>query len=95
MTNHLFQVSAQIVSLLRSSRPKVFCKKGVLRNFVKFTGKHLCRAHFLNKVAGLRQALTLLEKTLAQVFLCEFYEISKNTFCHRTTLVATSVYFKL
>ena len=24
----------------RSSHPKVFCKKGVLRNFTKFTGKH-------------------------------------------------------
>ena len=23
----------------RSSRPEVFCKKGVLKNFVKFTGK--------------------------------------------------------
>ena len=26
-----------------SSRPKVFCKKGVLRNFAKFTGKHLAK----------------------------------------------------
>ena len=25
----------------RSSCPKVFCKNGVLRNFAKFTGKHL------------------------------------------------------
>ena len=25
----------------RSSRPEPFCKKGVLRNFAKFTGKHL------------------------------------------------------
>ena len=24
-----------------SSRPEVFCKKGFLRNFAKFTGKHL------------------------------------------------------
>ena len=24
-----------------SSRPEVFCRKGVLRNFAKFTGKHL------------------------------------------------------
>ena len=27
---------------LRSSHPEVFCKKGVLRNFTKFTGKPLC-----------------------------------------------------
>ena len=26
-------------SMSRSSRPDVFCKKGVLRNFAKFTGK--------------------------------------------------------
>ena len=29
-------------------------KKGVLRNFAKFTGKHLCQSLFFNKVAGLR-----------------------------------------
>ena len=36
----------------RISRPEVFCK-GVLRNFAKFTGKHLCQGLFLNKVASL------------------------------------------
>ena len=30
----------------RSSRPEVFYKKGVLRNFTKFTGKHLCQSLF-------------------------------------------------
>ena len=33
-------------AILRSSRPEVFCKKGVLRNFTKFTGKHLCQSLF-------------------------------------------------
>ena len=37
-----------------SSRPEVFYKKGVLRNFAKFTRKHLCQSLFFNKVAGLR-----------------------------------------
>ena len=36
----------------RSSSPMVFCKKGVLKNFEKFTGKHLCQSLFFNKVAG-------------------------------------------
>ena len=36
-------------------------KKCVLRNFAKFTGKHLCQALLFNKVAGLRSA-TLLKK---------------------------------
>ena len=38
--------------LFASSRPDVFCKKGVLRNFTKFTGKQLCQSLFFNKVAG-------------------------------------------
>ena len=50
-----------------SSRPEVFCKKGVLRNFTKFTGKHMCQSLFFNKVAGLRPATLLKKKTLAQV----------------------------
>ena len=37
---------------LESSRPEVFCKIGVLRNFAKLTGKYLCQSLFLNK--GLR-----------------------------------------
>ena len=40
---------------MRSSRPLVLCKKGVLRNFTKFTGKHLCQGLFFNKVASLRR----------------------------------------
>ena len=32
--------------------PEVFCKKGVLRNFAKLTGKHLCQSLFFNKVAN-------------------------------------------
>ena len=37
--------------IFRSSRPEVFCKKGVLRNFTKVAGKHLCQSLFFNKVA--------------------------------------------
>ena len=51
--------------------PEVFCTKRVVRNFGKFAGKHLCQSFFLNKLADLRSA-TLLKKTLAQVFSCEF-----------------------
>ena len=51
----------------RSSRPEVFCKKGVLRNFVKFTGKHMCQSLFFNKVAGARNFIK--KETLVQMFL--------------------------
>ena len=66
-----------------SSRLDVFCKKCVLTNFTKFTGKHLCQSPFFNR---------LLKETLAQLLSCEFCEISKSTFFHRTPLVAASVY---
>ena len=46
---------------------QVFCKKGILRNFEKFTGKHLCYS-----------------------LIFEFCKISKNTFFHRTPLLAAS-----
>ena len=61
----------------RSSRPEVFCKKVVLRNFAEFTGKHPCQSLFK-------------KETLAHVFSCEFCKISKNTFVYRTPLVAAS-----
>ena len=68
----------------------MLCKKGVLRNFVKFTGKHLCQSLLFNKVAGPRPATLLKKETLAQVLSYGFYEISKNTFFYRTPLVAAS-----
>ena len=48
---------------IRSHR-RCSVKKGVLRNFTKFTGKHLCQSLFVKK----------------ENFSCEFCEISKNTF---------------
>ena len=70
----------------------MFCEKGVIRNFIKFTGKQLCQSLFSNKVAGLRpKACNFIKReTLAQVFSCEFCEISKKTFFQRTPIVAAS-----
>ena len=42
----------------RSSRPEVFCN-GVLRNFIKVKGKHLCQSLFFNIAAGPRPATLL------------------------------------
>ena len=36
----------------RSSRSEEFCGKGILKNFAKFIGKHLCQSLFFNKIAG-------------------------------------------
>ena len=74
----------------RSSRPELFCKKGVFRNFAKLTGKHLCQSLFFNEVVG--QACNFIKKeTLAQMFSCEFCEISNNTVFYRAPPVAASV----
>ena len=53
----------------RSSCPEVFCKKGVLKNFAKFSGKHLCQSLFLNKFAGLKPATLLKKDSGTGVFL--------------------------
>ena len=76
---------------IRSSRSEVFCKKGVLENFAKFTGKHLCQSLFLIKRLRHEAWNFIKKETLAQVFTCEFSEISKNTFFYRTPPVAASV----
>ena len=53
-----------------SSRPKVFCKKGVLRNFSKFAENHLSWSVFFNKIAGLRLLLKLITIMLIEQY-CE------------------------
>ena len=68
------------VSSSRSSHRRFSVKKGVLRNFAKFTGKHLCQRLFFNKVAGLDGMQLYLKRVSGTVFSCEFCEISKNTF---------------
>ena len=89
--SNLCKKAGRKLSVFRSSGPEVFCEKDVLGNFAKFTGKHLCQSLFFNKVAG--AACSFIKKeTLAQVFSYEFCEISKNTFSHRTPLVAASVF---
>ena len=72
----------------RSSCPEVFCKKDVLKNLTKFTGKDLCQSLFFNKIAGLSNFIK--KETLEQVLSCEFCEISKNTFSYRTPPMAAS-----
>ena len=51
-----FEETSQITNdqISRSSRPDIFCEKGVLRNLAKLTGKHLRQSLFFNKVAGPR-----------------------------------------
>ena len=80
-----FPERLRLMYMFRSSRRKVFCKIGVLRNFAKFTGKHLCQSLFFNKVS---RPVTLLKKRLwHRCFPKKFVRI---TFLNRTHLVAAS-----
>ena len=56
----------------RRNRLEVFCKKGVLRNFEKFTGKHLCQSLLFNKVAGIRPVTLLKERLWHRCFPVNF-----------------------
>ena len=64
----------------RRSRREVFCKKGVLENFTKFTGKHLCWSLFFNKVAGLRPESILKKRLQQRCFPLNLVKFLKNSF---------------
>ena len=44
---HWIIVSAQDTDGIQKQLTEVFLQKGVLKNFAKFTGKHLCQSLFL------------------------------------------------
>ena len=70
----------------KSSRPEVFCKNIVLRNFAKFTGKHLFQRLFFNNVAGIRlKACNFIKKESQTYVFLWICEISKNTFFLQNT----------
>ena len=81
----------------RISRPEVFCEKGVLRNFTKLTGKHLCQSLFSNEFAGLRPA-TLLKKRLShRCFSVNFAKFLRTPFLteHLWWLLPTKIRLKI
>ena len=90
---HFFHLGSRNLPLsLRSSHQMCFLRKDILRNFAKFTGKHLCQSLFFNKVSGLRRAsllkkrLTLLKKRLwHRRFPVNFAKLLRNLF-YRTPL---------
>ena len=71
----------------RSSRPVVFCEKGVLRIFVKFTGNACARVYLLIKLQT--APATLLKKRLwHRCFPVIFAKFLRTPFFYRTPLVA-------
>ena len=65
-------------TILRSSHDRCCIKQGVLKNFVKITGKHLCQSLLFNNVPGLRPATLLKTRLWHRCF--QFCRIFRSTF---------------
>ena len=60
-------------------------RKGVLRNFSKFTGKHLCHSLCFNKVANLSPATLLTERLWHRCFPVNFEKFLRTPFLQNTS----------
>ena len=58
-----WEIHRNYSTIFRSSHRRCSIKKAILKHFVIFTGKHLCRGLFFNKVAG-HQACNFIKKRL-------------------------------
>ena len=67
--------------IARNSHRKCSIEKGVLENFSKFTGKHLCQVLASNFIK---------KETLEQLFSTELSQINKTTFFIEHPLVTAS-----
>ena len=73
---------------VRSSRLEVLCKKGVLKNFAKFEGKHVCLSLSFNKVTSQRCSYrTPLVATSRQCTFDFFDSISLESIRIRISIV--------
>ena len=70
---------------VRSSHRRCSVRKDVLRNFVKFAGKHLCQSLFFNKVAGLSPATLLKKRPWHRCLPVNFAKILRTPFSKNTS----------
>ena len=70
---------------IQKQPPEVFIKKGVLKNFAKFRGKHQCQSLFFNKAAGLRPATLLKKRLLHRCFTVNFAKCVRSPFLQNTS----------
>ena len=78
----------------RSSHRRCYVRKGVLRNYTKFTRKHLCQNLFFNKVVSLDPA-TLLKMRLWNRWLSvNVVNFLRNTFSYRTPVSNCFCFFR-
>ena len=58
----------------------MLCKKGVLRNFAKFTGKHLCQRLLSNKDAGIGTSGQNLQNTSWRLLLSKSSKLNQKLY---------------
>ena len=64
---------------------KCSLKQGVLKNFTKFAGKHLCQNLFFYKVVGLRPATLLKRRLWHRCFSVKFAKFLRKPFLQSTS----------
>ena len=80
--NKIWRVWAYVRAIALHSRLGL---KGVLRNFTKFRGKHLCQSLIFNKVAGLRPTTLLKKRLWHRCFPVNFVKFLRTTFLQNTS----------
>ena len=66
-------------------------KTGVLRNFTKFTGNHLCQSLFFNKVTGVRCATLLKKRIWHRCFPVNFTKFLRTPFLQKPVATTEKV----
>ena len=74
-----------VTALFRGSHRKCSARKAVLRNFAKFTGKHLCQSLIFNKAAGLRLATVLKKRLWHRCFPLNFAKFLRTPVLQNTS----------
>ena len=69
----------------RISHQRCSLRKGVLRNFAKFTGKHLCQSLFFKKVADRSPAVLFKKGLWHRCFLVNFAKILRTPLIQNTS----------
>ena len=78
----VFAITIQMTT--RSNHQKCSARKDVLRNFAKFTGKHLCQVLFFNKVADPELATLLIKRLWHRCFPMNFAKFLRAPFSQNT-----------
>ena len=81
----LVTIRAAVASEKLKQPPEMFCKKGVLKNFAKFTGKHQSQNLFFNKVTGVMPKALLKKRLWHRCFPVNFSKFLRAPFLHNTS----------